>query len=81
VEPPELPWVERRVLKKLSGALFSMLLDSTAFIWPRVAVTHGALGAILHREACAGAHGTRVGPGAVLSREVGTGAVVTCGAP
>jgi hypothetical protein len=64
--------VLRRVLKKLSGALFPGLLDSMIFIRP---------GATLRREAGAGAHGTRASPRAALSREVGTGAAVTRGAP
>jgi hypothetical protein len=36
-------------------------------------LTHGAPGVVLHREAGAGAHGTRAGPEAALSHEVGTG--------
>jgi hypothetical protein len=35
----------------------------------------------LRQEAGAGAHGTCAGLGADLSREVGTGAAVTCGTP
>jgi hypothetical protein len=68
--------------KKFSSeALFSELLGSTVFIRPRAVVTCGAPGAVLRREAGAGAHGTCVGPEVILSREVGTRAVVTRGAP
>jgi hypothetical protein len=71
----------RRVLKKSSEALFFELLGSTVFIWPGAAGTHGALGAVLHWEAGAGAQGTCAGPRTALSRAVGTGAAVTRGAP
>jgi hypothetical protein len=79
--PQSCPARRRRVLKKSSGALFSELLGSTVFIWPRAAVRHGTLRVVLLREAGAGAHGTRAGPRAVLSQEVGTRAAVTRGAP
>jgi hypothetical protein len=81
VEAPEPPCARRRVLKKSSGALFSELLDSTVFVRFRAAVTHGAPGAALRREAGAGAHGTCAGSRAALSREMGIGAAVTRGAP
>jgi hypothetical protein len=41
MEPLELHYAGRRVLKKLPRALFSKLLGSTVFIRPRVAGTHG----------------------------------------
>jgi hypothetical protein len=83
VEPPELPYAERWVLKKLysSGALFSELLGSTVFIRPGAVGTRGAPGVALRREASAGAQGTRADPEAALSREVGTGASGTRSAP
>jgi hypothetical protein len=67
--------------KKSSGALFSELFGSTVFIQPEAAGTRGAPGAVLRREAGAGAHGTRAGPRAALSQEVGTRAAVTRSAP
>jgi hypothetical protein len=70
-EPPKLPCVRRRVLKKSTESLFSALLGSSGFNRPGVAGTRGALGAVLHREAGAGAHGTCVGPRAALSRASG----------
>jgi hypothetical protein len=44
-------------------------------------VTHGTLRVVLRQEAGGRAHGTCADPGAVLSREVGTGAAVKRGAP
>jgi hypothetical protein len=58
----------------LSEPLFSELLGSTVFIWPRAVGTRGTPGAALRREVGAGAQGTCAGPGAALSQEVGTGA-------
>jgi hypothetical protein len=43
-------------------------------------VTRGTLRVVLHQETGGRAHGTCAGPGAVLSREVGTGAAVKRGA-
>jgi hypothetical protein len=80
-EPPELPCIGRRVLKKLSGPLFYELLGSTVFIRLRATGTRDAPGAILCRKTGPGAHGTRAGPGATLGREVGTRATVKRGTP
>jgi hypothetical protein len=54
--------------KKITQSSVSELLDPTFFLRPEAAGTRGASGAVLRQEADAGAHGTRAGPGAALSR-------------
>jgi hypothetical protein len=46
----------------------SKLLDPMFFLLPGAAGTRGTTGAVLHREAGAGAHGTRAGFDATFSR-------------
>jgi hypothetical protein len=57
----------RWVLKNFRSSI-SELLGPMFFLLPRDAGTRGAPGAILHQEVGARAHGTCVGPGAVLTR-------------
>jgi hypothetical protein len=54
--------------KKIIRSSVSELLGPTFFLRPRAVGTRGAPGAVLRREAGAGAHETRAGPGADLSR-------------